>query len=377
MIITLWILIILYCLLTLLLVYGWQKQTPEGSANDSDSRLVTVLIPVRNEAKNIKDLLSDLANQNYPTNCFNVIVIDDNSEDETAGIVEQYSLNCNYELSLMPLEMERDFQGSHKKLAISQGVKNSSAEFIVCTDGDCRVDSHWLSVIVDNFQRHRALFISGPVMLQGGNNWWHGIQVMEFSSLIGVGAASLKLGLPNMCNGANMGFRRDIFLELNGYQGFQHIHSGDDEFLMYKIFSKYPKRIHFLQDTRAIVKTGVKNSVSAFINQRKRWSGKWRFHRQISPKLLAFFIFIVNLALIIALFWMLTGKASVADLLPQVLLKLAADFLFIYVILRFFKKKVNLRDFLILELFYPIYAVFFGLSSNFGSYTWKGRRLNN
>ena len=377
MVITLWILIVLYSLLTLLLVYGWEKGMPEGlNCNKGDVR-VTVLIPVRNEANNIWDLLSDLANQNYPVNCFNVIVIDDNSGDGTAEIVKQYGLASNYDLKVLALETGPDFRGSHKKMAISQGVGMTSAELIVCTDGDCRVGSQWLSAMVDYYKSHQVLFISGPVVLEGENKWWHGIQIMEFSSLIGVGAASLKLGVPNMCNGANMGFRRDTFIELGGYEGFQHIHSGDDEFLMYKIFKKYPKGPHFLQDPRAIVKTGVKNSITSFINQRKRWAGKWKFHRQIGTKLLAFFIFIVNLILIIALLWSLTGKIAMVNLVPQVLLKFSVDFLLVYAVLKFFNKKVNLRDFLILELLYPFYAVFFGLLSNFGAYKWKGRTLNN
>ena len=377
MVIILWILIILYCLLTLLLIYGWEKKMPLKSCIDPDNKQVAILIPVRNEAKNIKDLLSDLENQNYPADCFSVIVIDDSSEDETAGIVRQYGLSSTYNLRILPLEIAAGFKGSHKKLAISQGVENTRAELVVCTDGDCRVGSQWLSAIVDYYKRHQALFISGPVMLEGSNKWWHSIQIMEFSSLIGVGAASLKLGMPNMCNGANMGFRRDVFVGLNGYEGFQHIHSGDDEFLMYKIFTRHPDGVHFLQDPRAIVKTSVKNSISEFINQRKRWSGKWKFHRHLGPRLLAFFVFIVNLSLIIALFWLLIGKTTIINILPQILIKFSVDFLFLYAVLRFFNKKVNLRDFLILELFYPCYAVFFGLFSNFGSYKWKGRRLNN
>ena len=377
MIVTFWILMILYCLMTLVLLYGWEKGMPDKPYGDKNNKLLTVLIPVRNEAKNLEDLLHDLENQNYPANCFNVIVIDDNSEDETARIAEQYGLSSTYDLKVLPLQVPAGFRGSHKKLAISQGVKNTRSEFVVCTDGDCRLGRQWLSVIEDYYKRHQAHFISGPVVLEGSKKWWHNIQIMEFSSLIGAGAASLKLGMPNMCNGANMGFRRDTFVALGGYKGFEHIHSGDDEFLMYKIFSKHPEKVHFLKDARATVKTSVKNSLSAFIHQRKRWSGKWKFHRQISSRLLALFIFIVNLALIVALFWLIAGKATPIDILPLLLLKFSVDFLFVNAVLKFFNKKVNLRDFLILELFYPFYAVFFGLFSNLGTYKWKGRKLNN
>ena len=377
MVITLWILFVLYGLLTLVLLYGWKKTIPAGTYADTGNTTVTVLIPVRNESANIRDLLADLDNQNYPANCFNVIVIDDHSEDQTANIAAQYGLSAGYDLKVMPLQVVAGYQGSHKKLAISQGVANTSAELVVCTDGDCRMGRQWLSAMVNGYKRHKAFFISGPVLLEGDNKWWHNIQVMEFSSLIGVGAASLKLGMPNMCNGANMGFHRETFIALNGYEGFNHIHSGDDEFLMHKIYNKYPRGVRFVQDARAIVKTRVQESMTAFVNQRKRWSGKWKFHRRLGPRLLAFFIFILNLASIVALFSLLTGTIAAINIIPLIVLKLSADFLFINAVLLFFDKKVRLTDFLVLELLYPFYAVFFGLLSNFGSYNWKGRRLNN
>ncbi|MDN5212267.1 glycosyltransferase [Fulvivirgaceae bacterium BMA12] len=377
MVITLWILVIIYCLLIAILIYGWKKVIPTPGPVPQVEKQVTVLIPVRNEAANIEYLLSDLENQQYPKAYFNVIVIDDHSEDETAELVNKYRLKSSYDLELLPLTLEKGFKGSRKKHAISQGVENTNAELIICTDGDCRVGNRWLRVMVDHFKRQQAYFISGPVMLQGDHKWWHGVQIMEFACLIGVGGASLKLGAPNMSNGANMGFHRETFKTLNGYRGFEHIHSGDDEFLMYKIFKKYPKAVHFLQDYKAVVKTGVQNSVSDFVNQRKRWAGKWKFHRQLGPKFLAFFIFIVNLVLVAALYWLLMGKATVTDIWPPILLKFLADFLFVYIVLKFFNKKVNLLDFLILEFLYPWYAVFFGLISNFGSYWWKGRKLNN
>ena len=377
MVITLWILFALYGLLTLVLLYGWKKNTSAGAYADTGNTTVTVLIPVRNESANIGYLLADLDNQNYPANCFNVIVIDDHSEDQTAVIAAQYSLSASYDLKVLPLQVVEGYRGSHKKLAISQGVADTKAELVVCTDGDCRLGRHWISAMVSGYRRHKAFFISGPVLLEGDNKWWHSIQIMEFSSLIGVGAASLKLGMPNMCNGANMGFHRETFIALNGYEGFHHIHSGDDEFLMHKIYSRYPEKVCFVQDKRAIVKTGVQESMNAFINQRKRWSGKWKFHRGLGPRLLAFFIFIINLASLGGLFSLLTGTIAAIDIIPLIVLKLSVDFLFINAVLLFFDKRVRLRDFLVLELLYPFYAVFFGLLSNFGSYKWKGRRLNN
>ena len=50
-----------------------------------------------------------------------------------------------------------------------------------------------------------------------------------------------------MCNGANIAYTKKIFEEVNGFKGNEHIASGDDEFLMHKIFEKYPDKVLFLK----------------------------------------------------------------------------------------------------------------------------------
>ena len=51
----------------------------------------TVIIPARNEAANIKACVDSILNQDYPANAFEIIVIDDFSEDDTAFIVQAMS----------------------------------------------------------------------------------------------------------------------------------------------------------------------------------------------------------------------------------------------------------------------------------------------
>jgi hypothetical protein len=63
--------------------------------------------------------------------------------------------------------------------------------------------------------------------------------------LVGSGACAMMIGKPNMCNGANIAYPKAVFEEVNGFDGNEHIASGDDEFLMHKIAEKYPNQIVF------------------------------------------------------------------------------------------------------------------------------------
>ena len=79
------IVFLIYALCCLWLIYL------KPISNDLKSQIfgktsLSVIIPVRNEAANIEALLNDISNQTYPKNAFEVIVVDDSSEDETVEI---------------------------------------------------------------------------------------------------------------------------------------------------------------------------------------------------------------------------------------------------------------------------------------------------
>ncbi len=87
---------------------------------------VSIIIPVRNEANNVGNLLQDLEKQDYPGNKFEVLIIDDASEDNTVEIIN--GLNSSLEIKLFPLK-PTSFR-SKKKAAITQGVNIAKGELI-------------------------------------------------------------------------------------------------------------------------------------------------------------------------------------------------------------------------------------------------------
>ena len=98
--------------------------------------------------------------------------------------------------------------------------------------------------------------VIGAVRIKPTHSFFSKLQVIEFSSLIASAAATLTLGFPTMCNGANLAYRKTTFVEVNGFDGNAHIASGDDEFLMRKVVKKFgAKSLKFLRDFNAVVTT--------------------------------------------------------------------------------------------------------------------------
>ncbi|TBX27106.1 glycosyltransferase [Jiulongibacter sediminis] len=368
------LLIALYGTFCFVLLYQWWAWPDFRPLNFIEKRRrLTVIIPVRNEAANIENLLKDLNSQTLNKWLFEVIIADDDSTDNTVEIVKklQSTLSIDLKINQLPPRYQNT---SPKKRAITETMKMASGEIIVCTDGDCRVGANWLMSISNYFEAKQPVFLSSPVYFLSPHNEltffqriWVRLQQIEFASLIVSGAVSIKMGYPNMCSGANIAYQKSAFKEVRGFEGNEHIASGDDEFLMHKMAKEFKGRVHYLKSKEAIVLTNALSDLKSFYYQRKRWAGKWSHYTSFAPKAMAAFIFLCNTALVYAF---VTGNFYLA------FIKLWPEFLFLGGLLLFFKSASNLILVPFLQVIYPFYVLFFGLSSlDKKTYTWKNRKL--
>ncbi|MDH5609930.1 MAG: glycosyltransferase [Cyclobacteriaceae bacterium] len=347
------------------LAYNWRQLATVALNPDSTFPAVTVLIPVRNEALKIRDLLNTLQHQEYPAEKITVIVIDDHSQDNTAEVVRQLVPTYQYTLQVASLQAPH----AGKKAAATLGVELAQTDLILCTDGDCTLPSRWVRAHTDWMCQQGAQMVSAPVRMVPSNGLGR-LQAIEFSGLIGYGGITLSIGQPGMCNGANMAYRKAAFLAVGGYEGNAHIPTGDDEFLLQKISKAYPGQVSFLKSKDAIVSTPAKQNFLELWGQRVRWTSKWRLHQGWYIKLSAVAGFL-DFASGIVLFAMLASHFYWA--LALLLGRLLAEYVYLRSTASFLGVVSRGVDFLLIGLIYPFYAVFLGIASIFGKYSWKGR----
>lgn len=369
--------IFLYSILILKLCLSWQRigKKSWNINNIQAGTFISVIIPVRNESENILQLLYDLNKQKLSSNQFEVIVVNDDSTDDTIEKILGNRMNFKFQLKICHLKVEEGFKGSHKKRALTLGIENSKGDYIVTTDGDCRVPTQWLSTLKKIITEQNPACITGPVTFEKENTLFKDMQIMEFAFLIGTGASSLHMGFPNMCNGANLSFSKKAFLEVKGYEDNTHIPSGDDEFLMHKIFKKYPGKVYFLKSKNFIVTTKAKDDFKSLFYQRRRWAGKWKLYSDIKISLFAAFYFIFNLIFFAIFILVMFGKYPVEIFLLQTIIRFIIDFIFLKSIMKFLNQQFSLSLFFLAEILYPFYIIVLGIASNFGNYEWKGRKL--
>ncbi|WP_422359314.1 glycosyltransferase [Reichenbachiella sp.] len=349
----------------LLLLWLWHaKKFPVVFPKGHTDVFASVIVPVRNESQHIERLIRSIFNSSFTSSSFEVIIVDDHSQDGTKSIVK--SLQMEYE-GLNYTQLPEKQEG--KKAAITFGVSLAKADLIVCTDGDSEVTEHWLD-------DHKRAFTSGvklafgPVKLfNAKKSRWIDMLNIELAALVGVGAATMKIGKPTMINGCNYSFSKEVFEGIGGFEGNEHIASGDDEFLLRKIHRAYPYNIKFLK--AALVKSEAPESWKGFYHQRRRWASKWKLHQDkfsmIVPVLLFFLYGVWS--------WMIIDAAFTVNLLGVYILgaKFMVDYIFIYSVSKAQDNRVSLISFALLQIIYPFYVVFFGVASNFGAYTWRDR----
>ncbi|KAB7727695.1 glycosyltransferase [Rudanella paleaurantiibacter] len=379
----------LYALMTLILWWGWRRIPYAQTTPTTDGPLISVVIPVRNEADNLPHLLADLARQTYTR--FEVIVADDSSTDTTVAVVQALLNDLPYTLHLLPLPNEKT--GAPKKRAIAESIRIAQGELILTTDGDCRVGPDWVRSFAAYYRQHHPRMMTGPVTFtdssmkpgwtddispnerSSANRVFGQLQTVEFSSLIGSGAATLALNNPTMCNGANLCYEKRVFEEVNGFAGIDHVASGDDELLMHKIARRYPGGVQFVKNRGAIVQTAPHSSWAAFYQQRKRWASKWRAYESWHPSALAVFVFVSNAAPVLAVLGGTAGAIVWPTVLLIIGLKTIPEFIFLRAILRFLQKPQAVWWIPATQLVYPFYVLLFGLAAQQKGFTWKGRSL--
>jgi poly-beta-1,6-N-acetyl-D-glucosamine synthase len=350
-----------------LLMRGWLKAMKIKLPPSPDAKFISVIVPVRNEENTIIELLKSIQRTGYSN--YEVIVVDDHSTDQTAAVVKKA---IQYDQFFRCISND----GVGKKQAIATGVAHASGEIVATTDGDCEVRLRWLQQINECFQSPATKMVFGGVSLRS-NNLFGELQELEFSSLIGSGIALWAWGKPVMCNGANLAFRKDVFRELNGYEGNDHIASGDDEFLMRKILQRYPEGMSFINHPDGVVRTNGVQSIRAFFGQRFRWAGKWKHNQSTFAKVLAVFILIVQLALISSFVLLLTspGRSGAILLLALLAARFITESILLSGVCGFLRVRWQWGALIALQFIYPFYVVGTGLFSNLIAVKWKDRKI--
>jgi cellulose synthase/poly-beta-1,6-N-acetylglucosamine synthase-like glycosyltransferase len=324
---------------------------------------VSVVVACRDEEKTITALLSSLAGQDYPAELLEIVVVNDHSTDRTPVAVSEFIAEHRQKSSIIFRLINNPFTG--KKSAVRFGVRHADGELILTTDADCVVGGGWVSAYAGFFAATEADMILGEVSQRSMAGFVAQFGMLEFSALQAVTEAAVKAGHPVMCNGANMAFRREVYMRHDG-ELRDEIVSGDDIFLLHAV-KRGGGVIAFLDSRAAAAVTAGAVTAAALLRQRARWASKSFSYRDTATLTLAAATAACNAAVAAAA---ITTAVSINSLLLLPLLyaiRIIPDYLLTHNNIKKREERTPLLLFIISELIYPFYFILVALLSLFPS----------
>lgn len=323
----------------------------------------SILIPFRNEEESLTPLLNSIRNLDYNIDDFEVLMIDDESCDNSVSIINKWKKD----IPNIQLFKNKRRSNSPKKDAIQVGIKNSNFDFIISTDADCILPENWLHTYNTSIQKNNSLFIAGPIALKTNKTFLEQYQKHDNISLIGSTMGSFGIKKPIMCNAANMGFDKETYLNIKPKN--DDITSGDDIFTLEKFVKTHPKKVHFLNTSEALIITKPETSWQNVINQRIRWAAKSTHYTNLYTKLIGLIVLTTQLSIVFGLILI-----PIKTLIFWVF-KICVDFVLIKYTSHKTKQEVNINQYVTTAIYYPFLNTYIGVRSLFGGYIWKGRNF--
>ena len=238
---------------------------------------VSVVLCAHNEAYNISNYLQVLLTQDYPE--YEVIVVDDGSEDETRAMIERYMVHDpRLHMTFVPYGAR---VGSTKKLALTLAAKAAKYDYLLLTDADCVPESNqWIRTMMAAFQRPTTndqqpidiVLGFSPYFIEKG----HVNRLIRFDTLFNglhyLGDA--LCGHPYMGVGRNLAYRKSLFFESGGFTHSMTSKAGDDDLFVNHTATKANTAV-------AVLREGYMWSLPK--QTMKEWIQQKRRHLSVSP----------------------------------------------------------------------------------------------
>lgn len=370
--VTFYLILAIYVILIAQLISGFEKVKSFERTDEKPKTTFSIIVPFRDEEKNLPKLLKSFSKLKYPKELFEIIMVDDFSKDNS----ERTYIKWRMENGLIETTLLENLRlsNSPKKDAISRAIPILKYEWVVTTDADCVVNEKWL-LTLDNFiQKNNSEMVVGAVVYKTKNNWFHWFQQLDLLSLQGTTIGSFGIGKPFMCNGANFAYTKKLFNEIGGFSGNNKLASGDDVFLLQKALKKDSDKVNYLKNIDFIVKTKPENDMYKLFMQRIRWASKTTGYSSVYAKILAVIVLLMNLSLVVGLYLLITKSLNWQSLLIVFSIKYFVDYLLLLKSNQYLKTRKFLLP-LASSLVYPFFCSIVGLYSLVGGFTWKGRNF--
>ena len=257
-----------WALFSKLAFYKNPSESPENTVKQvqSEQNPVSIIICARNEAENLAKFLPRILSQNY--RLYEVIVVNDNSNDTTEDVLIQHTINCPY-LRIINIHNKYEFDSQvGKKKVLAEGIDAARHNVLLLTDADCEVASKdWLRKMQGSLQGDKQIVLgySPYIRYPGCLNLFIRFETV-YTAVQYFSFALAKM--PYMGVGRNLAYHKRLFELAGGFKKHEHIASGDDDLFINQVSTQ--KNVTINIDSDSFVFSEPKRSWKAYFRQKAR-----------------------------------------------------------------------------------------------------------
>jgi len=329
-------------LLIISIFRNWKVAYPQNQS-------YSIIIACRNEEYNLPSLFNALERIQYSKEKYEIILVDDASEDNTLNLIEEFCNKHENAIYFQLTDKKSEYKG--KKAALKKAIENSRFDFLLFTDADCIPPYNWLSSF-NNYLSQDVGLVVGYSPEKDVSLFRNFTQMMSASIYF----YTIGLGIPFSSHGRNLVINKNAFDEVEGFEKIKQHTCGEDKQLL-NLIKKTKYKIAYNPE----IKVFTKPNITDYIDQQKRRYGQFGLS---SPfyKFLSILICLLYLYIPFGVFIFNQWIAFVSYFV----------FFHLYWIITLIKHKERFYFMhTIFLLFYPYYMIFFSILGMIGKWQWK------
>ena len=234
---------------------------------------VSVVVYAQSAGSNLRTLLPQILQQDYPAP-LEVIVVNDETDDDTENIVSE--LELDYPNLYMTFTPEQSRSLSRRKLSITLGIKAARYGVVMLTDGNCRVASPlWLR----RMMRH---MVSGAEVVIGYSQIREAEETRPLARRFSFDRtlestrwlSAAITGHPFRGTACNLAYQRKLFFDHKGFSRTLHLKYGDDDVFVNEITSPYNTAVELSDEARTILVEPLVNEMAPVERRRRDFTAR-------------------------------------------------------------------------------------------------------
>jgi cellulose synthase/poly-beta-1,6-N-acetylglucosamine synthase-like glycosyltransferase len=324
------------------------------SITPPEEKFCSVVIAARNEETKIQHVIRSLKLQE--SGCFNLIIADDYSEDNTFLLAKK---EANAYTTVIRNELPRG-----KKNSLATGIQLSAEEYILITDADCIPERKWVSSFLRKFSEGYDLLF-GIAPLKVNSKLVSRVSAFENMKGFMLSLAGVYFNLPYSAAARSLGFKKNSFEKIGGYKNTMDVPYGDDGLLIREAV-KNKLKIGVVTDKGSYVYSNPGETFRDYLEQRKRHT-RTSFYYSVKVKISLALWHLINFTPFILFFFF---PLSILFMIP-LLVKLFFDSVLALIFRKKFGYDFKLHQIIYLQLIYEAFIFLHFFNALCGKVKWK------